>query len=53
MQSFPLAERTMQLGRLLSLSGVSNYFFWERFGVVAPEIFLECRCLKRKYFERE
>jgi hypothetical protein len=32
---------------------VTNYFFWEAFGVVAPETCLESRYLKRKAFERD
>jgi hypothetical protein len=32
----------------ISKWGVSNYFFWEGFGVVAPETCLQSRCLKRK-----
>jgi len=39
-------------GSRLRKWSVSNYFFWEGFGVVAPETCLESRCLKRKQFER-
>jgi hypothetical protein len=52
MQSSLLAERTMQLGPLLSLSGVSNYLFWEGFVVVVPKKCFESRCLKKQRFER-
>jgi hypothetical protein len=39
--------QALQHGSPIRKCGVSNYFFWEEFGVVAPEI-----CLERKRFER-